>query len=295
LVTWESVSFRIESTLMRAWYAKTGRRPTSGPFLSGDGFRALAHHEYDPAKPDLGLAGYRVGERIFCRGDWLRTFLTGPAQALAGPFSVISHNDDTTLTKDWLPLFPVGLQRLYAQNSLIVDERVVPLPIGLENASKHYNGVVADFRRLRRLAAPDLNRILFAFTESTNPIVRGPARAALEHNPLSVSLARCNSRTYRKIARRYRFVASPPGNGVDCHRTWEALYLRSVPIVLRSSLTEAFERLGLPLWLVDSYDELNGLTEGHLDDRYRRAAPGFENPSLWEAFWKDLVQGGGRL
>ena len=29
----------------------------------------------------------------------------------------------------------------------------------------------------------------------------------------------------------FAFVASPSGNGLDCHRTWEALLLRSIPIV----------------------------------------------------------------
>jgi hypothetical protein len=33
---------------------------------------------------------------------------------------------------------------------------------------------------------------------------------------------------------RCRWVLSPPGNGVDCHRTWEALYLGVTPIVLRT-------------------------------------------------------------
>jgi len=29
----------------------------------------------------------------------------------------------------------------------------------------------------------------------------------------------------------HRFVVSPPGNGVDCHRTWEAIAMGSIPIV----------------------------------------------------------------
>ena len=52
------------------------------------------------------------------------------------------------------------------------------------------------------------------------------------------------------------FIASPPGNGEDCHRTWEALYMRSVPVVVRSSLMETLNAKGMPLLLVDSYEEL---------------------------------------
>jgi hypothetical protein len=93
------------------------------------------------------------------------------------------------------------------------------------------------------------------------------------------------SRAYRKLAAQYRFIASPPGNGEDCHRTWEALYLRSVPIVIRSPMTEQFHALGLPLWLVDSYDELRGLQESDLEAKYEDLKAGFEHPALWMDYW----------
>lgn len=38
-----------------------------------------------------------------------------------------------------------------------------------------------------------------------------------------------------------RFVVSPPGNGIDCHRTWEALALGAIPIVQNSSLWGLYE------------------------------------------------------
>jgi hypothetical protein len=83
----------------------------------------------------------------------------------------------------------------------------------------------------------------------------------------------------------YRFVASPPGNGEDCHRTWEAMYLRVVPIVLRSATTESFLSLGLPLWIVDSYEELLNLTEDDLDRKYRELSVGFDRPELYTPYW----------
>jgi hypothetical protein len=33
----------------------------------------------------------------------------------------------------------------------------------------------------------------------------------------------------------WRFCVSPPGNGIDCHRTWEALYLGVIPVVVSSA------------------------------------------------------------
>jgi len=166
------------------------------------------------------------------------------------------------------------------------------LPIGLENACLHYNGVVRDFEQLRRGPWPYRNQILVAFTVGTNTVVRQEARLHLDRNPLTVAVDRLNSRSYRKLAAGFRFIASPPGNGEDCHRTWEALYLRAVPIVLRSPFTLAMERLGIPLWVVDSYGELEGLTESDLAQEYQRRQPLFDAPALWMDYWQSVVSEG---
>jgi hypothetical protein len=49
----------------------------------------------------------------------------------------------------------------------------------------------------------------------------------------------------------YAFVLSPYGNGLDCHRTWEALCLGCIPVVKTSGLDPLFE--DLPVWIVNSW------------------------------------------
>jgi hypothetical protein len=53
----------------------------------------------------------------------------------------------------------------------------------------------------------------------------------------------------------YAFVISPHGNGLDCHRTWEALALGCIPIVKSSPLDPMFA--GLPVWIVKDWSEVN--------------------------------------
>ena len=45
-------------------------------------------------------------------------------------------------------------------------------------------------------------------------------------------------------------------HGVDCHRTWEALYLKTIPIVDRSLVTEYFSQF-FPMVLVDNWNTFN--------------------------------------
>jgi len=53
----------------------------------------------------------------------------------------------------------------------------------------------------------------------------------------------------------HAFVISPRGNGLDCHRTWEALLLRSIPIVKRSTLDELHS--DFPIAIVDDWREIS--------------------------------------
>ena len=68
---------------------------------------------------------------------------------------------------------------------------------------------------------------------------------------------------YRLISRKtlwnnmlkYAFIASPHGNGLDCHRTWEALVLGCIPIVKKSPLDGLYE--GLPVLIVNEWSDIN--------------------------------------
>lgn len=53
----------------------------------------------------------------------------------------------------------------------------------------------------------------------------------------------------------YSFVLSPHGNGLDCHRTWEALVLGCIPIVKKSPIDGLY--VDLPVLIVNDWSEIN--------------------------------------
>jgi hypothetical protein len=79
------------------------------------------------------------------------------------------------------------------------------------------------------------------------------------------------------------FEASPRGNSIDCHRAWEALFLRSIPIVKTSSLDPMYE--GLPVVIVKEWDEITlEAMQGWLD----QYADWFDRPlpeQLFSNYW----------
>jgi len=288
----KNLPFRLESQFFRAWHAFWRTHPISDQYLSGDAFRALTPWVYEPdSRHRFDPLAVPRGALIFCDGWILNEFLTSVAPRLPGGHCLISHNADPNLTDETAALVPSTVERVYGMNVLTRDPRFVAVPIGLENGRWHYNGVVRDFVSLRRQSVTKKPRILVAFTVGTNPVVRNAALTALSPLVTVDRVERVNSRAYRKIAHRYQFIASPPGNGADCHRTWEALYLQAVPIVLRSAMTESFLALGLPLWMVDSYEELVDYDEAGLDRKYHELMGAAEEvPALWMDAWRIRIR-----
>jgi hypothetical protein len=65
---------------------------------------------------------------------------------------------------------------------------------------------------------------------------------------------------YRQAVSESLFVLSPPGRGLDCHRTWEAIYLGAVPVVLEGALAQSMVS-ALPILAVGSFEQF--LSKGH--------------------------------
>ena len=60
-----------------------------------------------------------------------------------------------------------------------------------------------------------------------------------------------------KKYRSYRFVLSPRGNGLDCHRTWELFLLGCIVITTTSPLDTMWKENNLPVVILNDYNELN--------------------------------------
>ena len=61
--------------------------------------------------------------------------------------------------------------------------------------------------------------------------------------------------TWKTMAK-YKYVISPHGLGLDCHRTWEAIALGCIPIVKKSSLSVNELYNDLPVLIVDNWSDI---------------------------------------
>jgi hypothetical protein len=284
-----NLPFTLESRLFRVWFRTTGLRPSSAPFVSGDSFRAIADHRVEPGS-HLAPHRLRTGDVVFVQSSELKRFSSTILPKVKKRFVLITHNGDVNIDNSFAATASNPfIVRWFAQNATIRHPKVSGIPIGLENRNLHYNGVVRDFERLARSRPVQAMRILSAFSVQTNTAERGLAKEVLEGCGLVHCPPRTNSRAYRKTLVRYGFVASPPGNGVDCHRTWEALYLGVIPIVRRSPFYDSFP--GLPVAFVDDWKEIASWTPQYLECLFADLSPKIsETPYLRFSYWADLVK-----
>lgn len=169
---------------------------------------------------------------------------------------------------------PPNVIALYAPNNELTDSRAVSVPLGVKAERLHCLAAARRNRPLRK-------KLCYAnFT--VDPRLYWPDRSGRAH--IRFRLAdrmrsaqwidwdlSCTKRTavgdllryYAQIAA-HKFVLSPPGRGVDCYRTWEALYLGAVPIILDSTPMSAFS--DLPILFTKDYSELS---EDYLEQQWR--------------------------
>lgn len=55
----------------------------------------------------------------------------------------------------------------------------------------------------------------------------------------------------------YEFCICPEGNGVDTHRLWEAIYVKTIPIVIQSEFTDLLKKNKVPICMVDDWSDVD--------------------------------------
>jgi hypothetical protein len=83
----------------------------------------------------------------------------------------------------------------------------------------------------------------------------------------------------------YAFVLSPHGNGLDCHRTWEALVLGCITIVKKSSIDSLYS--GLPVLIVNDWNEISEPFLKETIHKYKDIV--FDYDKLTLKYWMDKM------
>lgn len=185
---------------------------------------------------------------FFVKTDHLPFFSTYILPNIRKKFILITHNSDLLSGQEKNIYNNKNLIKWYGQNMIPNYEinKMVGIPIGLENSQwKGYDHNIC--KKYKNNIKENL--LYFNFSLNTNT-----ERASIENSLYENGFTKNESKdweNYIKDLSTHKFAVSPEGNGIDCHRVWECIYVGCIPIIKKNSIMfEFFKDLPI-LWVQD--------------------------------------------
>ena len=164
---------------------------------------------------------------------------------------VILHNGDKVPNKKLLKELVRNKIYVFGTNLSFNNKFMEPIPIGIENAYYQKNGDLNYYNpiNIAKIKIKKKSLLLVSFTTRNNSKVRSEYEYILKsYNFKNKKFD--NLKEYRKVLSSSYFVISPPGNGIDCHRTWEAFIHKTVPVIEKKY--NLFPHIDLPILVVNN-------------------------------------------
>jgi hypothetical protein len=202
---------------------------------------------------------YNKKNIIFCKTDLLG-ILFNEIDNTDTKNILISHQSDYEISKDIFLNKPSNILRWYAQNVNFQDDDLIPLPIGIENHFGPSKGTLIDldflsnFNPSYEFKDKICNKIYCNFNVGTHVNRKNVYNYLTENNLVDVGNFGTSNKEFLEILSKYLFIASPRGNGIDCHRTWETMIMGSIPIVEKHFMYDTYKNL--PILQISSWEDL---------------------------------------
>ena len=238
----------------------------------------------------------------------LRVFFTNLIYNYSNKIVVVIIESDTiSLQQEWLD-HPT-LEHCYTWNKPFHHPKLSALPIGL-NHNRQYNSITQWLAENKHNTYEQKNVLCMNCSLYTNPsrkllvnqaktkwgdfcdllsfIPNTKSYYVPSHVDGKIKVNVTNPKCYDEW-KKYPFVLSPPGAGIDCHRTWEALLVGCIPVVLSSNLDELYK--DLPIVIVQSWDTIS---KSMLESAYSQISTNKQNNKytldiLTLEYWQDTL------
>lgn len=148
---------------------------------------------------------------------------------------IIAHNSDHTFSN--IEGIKDNVKKIWMQNYNGIQYDIIePLPIGIERQRWSGGQKHKTIDRLSKSNVSKNKTIYSCFSKQTNK-ERSLWKSHLRNVESTKTDVNVCFNTYINNVNNSMFITSPEGNGIDCHRTYEALYLNTVPIIKKSNFT----------------------------------------------------------
>ena len=224
-------------------------------FITGNNFKNISNYILDETGFRKNLET-RDTPLYFVKTDYIDNFFHSSLLPKR-EFRLITHNSDFSINqKHAMYLEYKYLKTWFAQNVNFQHTKLIPIPIGIANeqwshGNKETLQSVIDKNYKKK-------QLMYAnFNISTNPRQR---KYCLQHIKSQYVENNASFATYLQHTAEAYFSVCPLGNGIDSHRIWESLYVKTVPIAENTYnikyLTDTYR---LPILLINDWSELSNI------------------------------------
>jgi hypothetical protein len=137
---------------------------------------------------------------------------------------------------------------------------ITTIPIGFSDDKYRQH------KLLKIIANKEFNKeilIYMNFSIHTNPIKRNECWNCFNNCDWVLKEINIKPELFYEHIAKSKYILSPEGTGIDCHRIYESFYLHSIPILLTSELDYFYNNL--PVIIVNSW---NDITVDFLENNY---------------------------
>jgi hypothetical protein len=266
---------------------QAAERGSSTPYISGDTFRNFCTARFDELSTQLDPSQIQTGNAIFVKTDMLEQFFKTVHPYIAHPYVLVTHNSDDAVPGRFAQY--LDDPRIFAWFGQNVENcnhpKMHPIPIGLANRCWDHGNIETVSKMQSRRNRFHRDQLLYMnFTESTYP-ERTSVFRLFQKRPYCVTVPQKPFQHYLRDLAKSKFVLSPRGNGIDCHRTWECFLMGAYPVLKTSTLDRLFE--GLPVLIVQDWNQID---EEFLNAAYEKMqAQSYRFERAYADYWLGLI------
>jgi hypothetical protein len=221
---------------------------------------------------------------IFVNTWTLNKFFKTIFPILKNKHTFISHNSDMGFNIKFTNFLEDNkVVKWYTQNKEFNHIKLHGLPIGIANQQYSHGNLNLLNKIISNTRQKDI-LVFKNFDINTNRNERLNIDNITRKN--GIGMTKCSSQEeYFNFISRSMFVINPPGNGPDCHRVWESLYLNTVPVVKYSECFSDF--VDLPILFINDWNDVTvtGLRQNIQNYKIEK----FNNDKLKFEYWKKLI------
>jgi hypothetical protein len=297
------VIYVIIRIMINKYYEKYIKYESSEYISSYNFIYACDHHLEFPTSESTELPltyPKSNGETIYINTTAIPNFIKNYLPYIKYKFVLLSGDTDKTIPNDYQNETQIILNnplliKWYAQNSVLITDKLCQLPIGLDlhtltkialwGDMKSVSEQINDLEMIKSIQVNKQNKCYGNFHFSFANIKYGYDRKDA-YNKIPKELMYYEPQKVPRIDSwtkmiEYKYVISPLGNGLDCHRTWEAIILGCIPIVKKSELDSMYE--GLPVLIVNDWSDIN-------QDMLNNFKPDTSKiEKIYMTYWRNLI------